>query len=179
MALSELAASGSQFYSHRFRRGALIPNDVKLTPEEEKMVIRRIGYLPLLPTNPLTSNWAHKTSDCADRKDITDWDNKYKCGSVETAHSEIFKHIEETFTPWGKRDYWHTKTECRDRSPKYRVRQPSWSVDIPHMSEIQPLNDENNIEGMPLYQQRRSLYRDDPIASPSCTRQTGGTVNER
>ncbi|KAK2882465.1 hypothetical protein FQN49_000326 [Arthroderma sp. PD_2] len=150
---STIGITNSCALSYRVRRCALIPKGVNLTLEEEAMVIKRIGYRPIPPPGALTSNWftrsaeVNKTNDklceigeqevVEGRIDV----DAYQGGSIilldqHTATSGFQENgalpLSGTFT-------------C---SLPSRLRKDSWSIDIPHMSEIKPLNTPNSTVGL-------------------------------
>lgn len=151
--------------SYRSRRSALIPNDVSLSPEEEVLVADRIGYRPVPPPGAsestwfatvTTPNWAPKPlkSQCEEESH----DAAADPSPERTVFSRGCAHVEKA------RRSQKTTTENRNARALYdndvqvaaqldqekseatatakaasRYRQLSWRIDIPHMSEVQPL----------------------------------------
>lgn len=166
---------------HRSRRCALIPSGVKLTPEEELLIISRIGYHPIPPPDAGTLQCtATRISKERTQADIGIANEKHSCFNPSSDPWSVFDNGDDlvgiglkTQIVWEEKqpavkleDYGQqgqttdTDKSVRGASRKRaehdgkshtratRPRRASWSVDIPHMSEIPPLNNRPSMVAM-------------------------------
>ncbi|PGH23445.1 hypothetical protein AJ80_02555 [Polytolypa hystricis UAMH7299] len=150
-------------YSHRSRRSALIPPGVVLSSEEEALITQRIGYRPIPPPTTLSSNWTTQgisstvstpsenrtqhselppePADAAG-DELKDLRGRFQAhhlgGSAGQSKPQVNSTTVTTRAPELFKNTSGTIPQQRQWSANRR-RQPSWKIDIPHMSEIQTL----------------------------------------
>ncbi|KAK2804668.1 hypothetical protein FQN50_006507 [Emmonsiellopsis sp. PD_5] len=153
-------------YGNRRRRSALIPSGVCLSPEEEALLIGRIGYRPIPPPDSMGFDWlsiqhddtkadgAGKSKmwgpeeDIAEEEAVRKWVDAQK---YPDRAKERFARGSESSIPDEDSAGGGKQTEdptvyaatVKSDSPKNelpsRPPPPSMKVDIPHMSEVKSL----------------------------------------
>ncbi|KAM5456222.1 hypothetical protein MaudCBS49596_001243 [Microsporum audouinii] len=151
--------------SYRIRRCALIPKGINLTLEEEMMVIKRIGYRPIPPPGAMTSNWftrhaevnISKAKACgAGKQEVAMVGipaGRYRAGSECSETLANQRMVNARLQVNGA----FPQNDTFTSSIPSRLQRDLWNVDIPHMSEIKPLDTLSPTAGLSPFPHKYTL----------------------